>query len=146
MDKKRVLIVDDEADIVEAIKFNLELEDIECVTAYDGEEALLKAKKEHPDLILLDVMLPKMHGYKVARLLKFDREYKHIPIIMLTARAQEDDIKLGEETGADEYVTKPFDMDRLISLAKGYLGMERGSSWAVSMLPKTECPLIKKEG
>ncbi len=124
MDKKRVLIVDDEADIVETIKFNLELEDIECIEAYDGEEALSKAKKENPDLILLDVMLPKMHGYKIARLLKFDLEYKHIPIIMLTARAQGDDIKIGEEVGADEYVTKPFDMDTLIALAKKYLDKE----------------------
>ena len=124
MNKKKVLIVDDETDIVETIKFNLELENIECMTAYDGEEALSKTKKENPDLVLLDVMLPKMHGYKVARLLKFDSEYKHIPIIMLTARAQGDDIKLGEEMGADEYVTKPFDMDMLIALVKKYLNME----------------------
>ena len=68
--------------------------------------------------------MPKMHGYKVSRLLKFDEEYKHIPIIMLTAKAQENDIKLGQETGADEYVTKPFDMDKLIVLAKKYLNKE----------------------
>lgn len=124
MDKKRVLIVDDEPDIVETLKFSLELENIECLEAYDGETALAKAKKEHPDLILLDVMLPKIHGYKIARLLKFDLDYKHIPIIMLTARAQEGDIKIGEEVGANEYVTKPFDMDSLIVLVKKYLGME----------------------
>ena len=76
MGNKRVLIVDDEPDIVESIKFSLELENIECLEAYDGEEALLKAKKEKPDLILLDVMLPKMNGYKVARLLKFDSSYR----------------------------------------------------------------------
>ncbi len=121
MDNKRVLIVDDEPDIVESIKYSLELETIECLEAYDGEEALLKAKKERPDLILLDIMLPKMNGYKVARLLKFDNSYKHIPIIMLTARTQEQDIKLGEETGADEYVAKPFEMDTLIALIKNYL-------------------------
>ena len=121
MDKKKVLIVDDEPDIVETIKFNLELENIECIEAYDGETALAKAKKEHPDLILLDVMLPKIHGYKVARLLKFDESYKHIPIIMLTARAQEGDIKIGEEVGANEYVTKPFDMDKLVELIGRYL-------------------------
>ena len=124
MDKKRVLIADDEQDIVETIKFNLELENIECIEAYDGEEALLKAKKEHPDLIILDIMMPKINGYKVSRLLKFDESYKHIPIIMLTARTQETDIKLGEETGADEYVTKPFNMDKLISVVKSYLGGE----------------------
>ncbi|MBU4185395.1 MAG: response regulator [Proteobacteria bacterium] len=121
MDKKRVLIVDDEQDIVESIKFNLELEDIECLEAYDGEEALSKAKKEKPDLIVLDIMLPKINGYKVARLLSFDAAYKDIPIIMLTARTQEKDIMLGEETGAKEYVTKPFSMDALVALIKKYL-------------------------
>lgn len=121
MDKKRVLIVDDEPDIVESVKFSLELENIECLEAYDGEEALLKAKKEKPDLIILDIMLPKINGYKIARLLKFDREYKDIPIIMLTARTQEKDVKLGEETGADKYITKPFDMDLLVNAVQEYL-------------------------
>ncbi len=119
--KKKVLIVDDEPDIVESIKFNLELEQIECIIACDGEEALSKAKAEYPDLIILDIMLPKMNGYKVSRLLKFDESYKKIPIIMLTARAQEADVKLGEETGADEYLTKPFDMETLIALVKKYI-------------------------
>ena len=121
MDKKRVLIVDDEQDIVESIKFNLEFEGIECLEAYDGEEALSKAKKENPDLIILDIMLPKINGYKVARLLSFDESYKNIPIIMLTARTQEKDIELGEATGAKEYVTKPFDMNMLVALIKKYL-------------------------
>jgi len=122
MDKKRVLIVDDEPDIVESIKFSLELEDdIGTIEAYDGEEALAKARKEAPDLILLDIMLPKINGYKVARLLKFDAAYKNIPIIMLTARAQESDIKTGGETGANEYVTKPFDMEMLVAMVKKYL-------------------------
>lgn len=121
MDKKRVLIVDDEPDIVESVKFSLELEDIECLVAYEGDEALLKVKKEKPDLIILDIMLPKLNGYKVARLLKFDEEYKNIPIIMLTARTQERDVKLGEETGADKYITKPFDMGMLVDVVKEYL-------------------------
>lgn len=123
MDKKRVLIVDDEPDIVEAIKFSLELENIECMVAYDGEEALAKAKNENPDLIILDIRLPKINGYKVARLLKFDESYKNIPIIMLTARTQEREKQLGMETGADEYVTKPFEMDEVIALVKKYLNM-----------------------
>lgn len=121
MDKKRVLIVDDEPDVVESVKFSLELENIECLEAYDGEEALSKAKNENPNLIILDIMLPKISGYKVSRLLKFDEAYKNIPIIMLTARAQEKDKQLGEDTGADEYVTKPFEMDELIKLVKKYL-------------------------
>ncbi len=121
MDTKRVLVVDDEPDIVEFIRFNLELENIECIEANDGEEALSKAREQNPDLIILDIMLPKINGYKIARLLKFDESYKHIPVIMLTARSQKTDIKLGEETGADEYVTKPFDVNMLVALVKKYL-------------------------
>ena len=122
MNKKRVLVADDEPDIVESIKFSLGLEDIECIEAKDGEEALMKAKKEKPDVIVLDIMMPKLTGYKVARLLKFDEMYKNIPIIMLTARSQEKDIMLGEETGANRYITKPFDMEMLVSVVKEYLG------------------------
>ncbi len=121
MDKTKALIVDDEPDIVESIKFRLEIENINCLTAYDGEEALAKAKSENPDIILLDVMLPKINGYKIARMLKFDDNYKNIPIIMLTARTQMKDIKLGRETGADEYVTKPFDMEALTEMVKKYI-------------------------
>jgi CheY-like chemotaxis protein len=120
MDKKRVLIVDDEADIVESIRFTLELEGIECIVAHDGEDALAKAKKEMPDLVLLDVMLPKINGYKVSRLLKFDEAFKQIPIIMLTARAQGKDRQVGAESGADEYLTKPFEMTELVALVKKY--------------------------
>ena len=121
MASKRVLIVDDEPDIVELIEFSLKLENIECITAYDGEEGLSRAKEENPDLIILDIMLPKMNGYKIARLLKFDESYKHIPIIMLTARTQQSDVALGKETGADEYVPKPFSMDELVGMIKKYL-------------------------
>ena len=121
MDKQRVLIVDDEKDIVETIKFRLESEGFECLVAYEGEEALLKARRENPDLILLDIMLPKINGYKVCRLLKFDESYKHIPIIMLTAKTQETDKLTGKETGADEYVCKPFVMDELVKMITKYL-------------------------
>ena len=125
MNNKRVLIVDDELDIVESIKFSLEAEDIECIAAYDGEEALSKARKEHPDLIILDIMLPKMNGYIVASRLKSDESYKHIPIIMLTARTQDMDLIVGYKTGADEYVKKPFDADMLVGLSKRYLDKTR---------------------
>ncbi len=120
---KKILIVDDERDIVESIKFRLELEYFECIEAYDGEDGLSKAKSAKPDVILLDIMLPKINGYKISRLLKYDELYKHIPIIMMTARAQEEDIKRGEETGADEYVTKPFDMEALVVSIKKYLNI-----------------------
>jgi len=74
-----------------------------------------------PDLIILDLMLPKLDGYKVCRLLKFDEKYKHIPILMLTAKTQEKDKTLGMETGANEYITKPFEMDYLMEKVKAYL-------------------------
>ena len=127
MAKKRALIVDDEPDIVESIKFNLEFENIECIEALDGEDGLSKARKENPDVIILDIMLPKINGYKISRLLKFDELYKDIPIIMLTARTQQTDIELGQETGADEYVTKPFDMDMLVALVKKYLNRKENN-------------------
>ncbi|MEI6125964.1 MAG: response regulator, partial [Pseudomonadota bacterium] len=93
----------------------------ECITAFDGIEALSKARTENPNLILLDIMLPKMNGYKVSRLLKFDEKYQHIPIIMLTAKAQEIDRMLGIETGADGYLTKPFDIINLLNVIKNHI-------------------------
>jgi len=123
-DNKTVLIVDDEQDIVETLRFMLEAEGINCLTANDGEEALNKAKTEMPDLIILDVMLPKINGYKVSRLLKFDRKYKDIPILMVTARSQDEDKVIGQDTGADEYITKPFDLNNVIDLVKKYLNMQ----------------------
>mgnify|MGYP003606202364 CR=1 FL=1 len=120
---KKILIVDDEKDIVETLKFILESEGYDCVVAYDGEEALSLAKNENPDLIVLDVMLPKINGYKVCRLLKFDSKYKHIPILMVTARTQAEDKIIGEETGANEYITKPFDIETITTLVKQYLNL-----------------------
>ena len=121
MSKKRILVVDDEVDLVETVRFSLELEGYDVLAAYNGEEALNQARKENPDLILLDLMLPKLDGYKVCRLLKFDERYKHIPILMLTAKIQEKDKVTGMETGANEYITKPFEMDELMKKVKGYL-------------------------
>ncbi len=120
---KKVLIVDDERDIVETLKFMLEADGINCLTAFDGEEALNIAKKEMPDLVILDVMMPKINGYKVCRLLKFDAKYKDIPIIMITARSQEEDKAIGEETGANEYITKPFEIIEVVEKVKNYLGL-----------------------
>jgi len=119
--KKKILIVDDEPDIVETLKFLIESEGFESIIALDGEEALKKAKEENPDIMILDVMLPKINGYKVCRLLKFDSKYKHIPILMVTARSQEEDKVIGEETGADEYITKPFDINELLEKIHFYL-------------------------
>lgn len=119
---KRILIVDDEPDIVEMVQINLEMEGYECLVAYDGFRGLDRARKEKPDLIILDVMLPGMNGYKICRLLKFDEKYKRIPIIMLTAEAQRADRLMGEKTGADYYMTKPFSADQLLERVKEFLG------------------------
>ena len=121
MGPKKILIVDDEVDLVETVRFPLEMEGFNILVSYNGEDALNQARKEKPDLILLDLMLPKLDGYKVCRLLKFDERYKNIPILMLTAKTQEKDKALGMETGANEYITKPFDLDRLIEKVKSYL-------------------------
>ena len=118
---KKILIVDDEQDIVESLKFVLENNDYTCYCAYDGEDGLRLAREISPDLIILDVMMPRINGYKISRLLKFDKKYKDIPILMVTARTQEEDKLIGEETGADEYITKPFDLDDVLNSIKKHL-------------------------
>lgn len=119
--KKRILLVDDEPDVVKVVKFRLEENNYEVLVAVDGQEALEKARKENPDLIILDLMLPKMDGYKVCRMLKFDEKYKHIPIIMFTARGQDLDKKVGYDVGANEYIIKPFESQVLLGKIKDLL-------------------------
>ena len=121
MDKKKVLIVDDEKDLVETVVFQLQEAGYEVISAYDGQEGLDKARKVKPDLIVLDLMLPKMDGYKVCGLLKSDSRYAKIPIIMFTARAQESDMKLAKEVGAEAYITKPFEQEVLLGKIKELL-------------------------
>ena len=106
--KKRVLIVEDEKSIVDILRFNLEKEGYAALTAYDGEAGLDQALKENPDLILLDVMLPKMNGFDVCRILR--EKGSSVPVIILTAREEETDKVLGLEIGADDYITKPFSL------------------------------------
>lgn len=121
MDKKRILLVEDEKDMVYAVTLQLQEAGFEVLTAYSGQEGLEKARKEKPNLIILDLMLPKMDGYKVCGLLKADTRYNKIPIIMFTARAQESDKKMGEEVGADAYITKPFEPQVLLKKIKELL-------------------------
>jgi DNA-binding response OmpR family regulator len=109
------------------MKMRLEANGYEVIAAYDGQQALDKAKAQNPDLIVLDLMLPKMDGYKVCRLLKFDEKYKHIPIIMFTARAQDTDKKIGFEVGADAYIIKPFEPQVLLGKIKELLN--KGGSY-----------------
>lgn len=117
----RILIVDDEPFIVEMVRFALEQAGYGCLVAYDGEEAIRIAREENPGLILLDIMLPRLNGFQICRLLKFDERYRHIPIVMLTARTQARDRLLGKETGADEYIVKPFDLPDLLRVVARHL-------------------------
>jgi two-component system response regulator VicR len=112
-EQKTVLIVEDEKNIVDILRFNLMREGYRTIEAYDGEDGLNKARSEHPDLILLDVMLPKMIGFDVCRTLR--QEGNNVPVIILTAREEETDKVLGLEIGADDYITKPFSMRELIA-------------------------------
>ena len=114
--KKKILIVDDEIDIVETLKFILEDAGYQCYCAFDGEEGLNLAREIMPDLMILDVMMPKINGYKISRLLKYDNKYKNIPIMMITARSQDEDKLIGEETGVNEYITKPFEIDYVVKV------------------------------
>ncbi|MDD5492126.1 MAG: response regulator [bacterium] len=114
MPGKKILVVEDDALIRELDRVNLESAGFTVVLATDGFQGLEMARTENPDLIVLDIMLPKMDGFKVCRILKFDDKYKHIPIIMLTARIQEVDKETGFKTGADGYMTKPYDPEELI--------------------------------
>ena len=122
MANKKILLVDDEPELIEMVKLRLEANGYEVITAGDGLEALDKARSENPCLILLDLMLPKMDGYRVCRTLKFDQKYKDISIIIFTARAQESDEKLSKEVGADAYITKPFEPQKLLDKIRELLG------------------------
>ena len=115
---KKGLVVDDEKLIVKGIRFSLEQEGMEVDCAYDGEEALNKAKENQYDMILLDIMLPKMTGLEVCQQI---REFSSVPIIMLTAKGEDMDKILGLEYGADDYITKPFGIMELISRVKALL-------------------------
>jgi two-component system alkaline phosphatase synthesis response regulator PhoP len=121
MSGERILAVDDSATILQMITAILEEAGYEVITAVDGAEALDKARGEDPALILLDVMLPKLDGYRVCRLLKFDQNYKHIPIVMLTAKAEDAAMATGIRTGADQYLTKPVEPDTLLATVRAEL-------------------------
>ncbi|MGD9048538.1 MAG: response regulator transcription factor [Anaerolineae bacterium] len=114
----RILVVDDEPPIVDLLSYNLRRANYEVLIAQDGEEALLKARKEAPDLIILDLMLPRVDGLEVCRALRRERD---VPIIMLTARDSEVDRVVGLELGADDYVVKPFSVRELMARVKNVL-------------------------
>ena len=115
LDSKNILVVEDDLDIRELISFNLQNEGHQVFEAKDGEAGIDKAREKLPDLILLDLMLPGIQGLDVCRIIKSDQETKETPIIMVTALGQEEDIVKGLETGADDYITKPFSIKVLIA-------------------------------
>lgn len=121
---KKILITEDSPTILAMTKDILEGAGFSVICALDGAQALDKARQEEPDLIILDLMLPKIDGYKVCRMLKFDEKFKKIPIIIFTSRSQEADIKLAKEVGAEGYITKPFEPDVLLGKIKEFLKLE----------------------
>jgi DNA-binding response OmpR family regulator len=118
----KILIVDDERLLVEAIAYNLQKAGFETLTAFDGESALAQAKTHAPQLIVLDLMLPKISGWEVCRALRQDPEFRlNVPILMLTARGEEADKVVGLEMGADAYMVKPFGMRELVATVRALL-------------------------
>lgn len=113
--KSKILIVEDEGELLDFLKIRLEANNYEVIGAVDGKEGFEKACKENPDLILLDIMLPKVDGYWVCNFLKSDKRRSRIPIIVLTAKAGEASMRLAKDCGADAFMAKPFEIDELLS-------------------------------
>lgn len=134
---KKVLVVDDEKLIVKGIRFSLEQDGMEVDCAYDGEEALKMATENHYDMILLDIMLPKMDGFEVCQHI---REFSDMPIVMLTAKGDDMDKILGLEYGADDYITKPFNILEVKARIKAIMRRTAGSQ------PKKEDSKVIEEG
>jgi DNA-binding response OmpR family regulator len=121
MSRGKVLVVDDEEYIQHILNFSFGAEGYEVLTAADGEEAVTIARAERPDIIVLDIMMPKMDGYEACKQIKGDPQTQDIPVILLTAKGREVDRKLGAEAGADDYVVKPFSPGRLIERVEGFI-------------------------
>ncbi|MDD5135692.1 MAG: response regulator, partial [Phycisphaerae bacterium] len=121
MSTKKILVVEDDEDIMELISFNLKKEGYSVVKALTGEEALKQAQSASPDIVLLDVMLPEIDGLEVCRNLKSDAKTKNIPVIMVTAKGEESDVVAGLELGAEDYVVKPFRPKELVARVRAVL-------------------------
>lgn len=121
----KILVVDDEVYILHILDFSLGAEGYEVVTAVNGEQAIERAREEQPDLIVMDVMMPRLDGYETCRELKRDPETRNIPIIILTAKGREIDKRIGFEAGALEYITKPFSPGKLIDRVHDILGVRK---------------------
>ena len=128
MTKEKILVVDDEHDLVKLVKYHLEKEGYKVLTASNGEDALFLTRRERPELIILDIMLPGIDGLEVCKRLKADPELANIAIIMVTAKGEEVDITLGLKLGADDYVTKPFSPKELLARIQAVLRRTKISS------------------
>lgn len=122
MSRGRILVVDDEIYIVHILDFSLGMEGYEVVTALDGEQALQKAQETKPDLIVLDIMMPKMDGYETCKALKANPDTKDIPVILLSAKGRNVDQQTGFDVGAEDYITKPFSPRKLVDRINTMLG------------------------
>ncbi len=140
MPGERILIIEDEENLLEALRYNLQKEGYQLLTAVDGERGLELAREAKPDLVVLDIMLPKLDGYEVCRLLRREAD---TPILMLTAKAEEVDRVVGLELGADDYVTKPFSMRELLARVRALL---RRSRMVSEVAPATATPQVIKAG
>jgi two-component system phosphate regulon response regulator PhoB len=143
--RRKILIVDDEPDIVEFVEYNLRQERFETKSAGDGPAALRLAREFQPDLVLLDLMLPGIDGLEVCRQLKSRTETAHIPIVMLTAKGEETDIVTGLEIGADDYVSKPFSMRLLLARVRAVLRRAGKSEVAEPRLTRVDNLVIDDE-
>lgn len=124
---KKIVLAEDEPQIARLIEFKLKKEGYQVTWKENGEEALKAIKADKPDLILLDVMMPVMDGYEVLRRLKEDENLRSIPVVMLTARAQERDVVKGIDMGAEDYITKPFHPAELLARVKRILGKKKSN-------------------
>lgn len=120
-DKKRILLVEGDHDLTQLMKLGFEKEGFEVDTASNGLMGLNKARDEMPGLIIMDVMVPTLDGYHVCRFLKFDQKYMHIPIVMIVGKAQESEAQTSIEAGANEYIYKPIDINKLIAMVRHYI-------------------------
>lgn len=128
MAKEKILVVDDEQDLVKLIRYHLEKDGYQVLSAYNGEDALFLSRKERPELLILDLMLPGMDGLEVCKKLKADRDLTNTAIVMLTAKGEEADITTGLKLGADDYITKPFSPKELVARAQAVLRRTKSAS------------------
>jgi DNA-binding response OmpR family regulator len=128
----KVLVVEDNPNLLETLKYNLRKESYDVITATDGEQAIVVARREKPDFVVLDIMLPKMSGFEVCRIL---RKEMTVPILMLTGKADETDKIVGLEIGADDYMTKPFSMRELMARVRAMLRRTKMAAAQVAREP-----------